>query len=253
MSRPHAKVAAAIAAILVAGTTLDRALADNTAPIRRAQASRAETTGVLTGLVVGAAAAGPVGAIAGAASGGWFGDRSHRQDRRAAALAQELVGHEAERRRMTAEIERLNSALARLDTALMSRANSLPLEALLADFHFRTRDAALEAADQEQLRKLGALLAVRTAQPVFVTGFADARGAAGFNFELSTARAEAVADALVEGGLARSQLVVQGAGAPANSDCLIDGDRCAFERHATLRMTPVDIDAGEDLLVQATP
>jgi outer membrane protein OmpA-like peptidoglycan-associated protein len=250
MARSETKVAAVIAALLIAGTTLDRALADSTAPLLPAKSSRAETTGVLTGLVVGAAAAGPFGAIAGAAGGGWFGDRVHQKDQRAAALAHELNNRQVERQRMSAEIERLNSALTRLDTAL---ANSLPLNDLAASVHFRTSDAALEVQDYEYLRKLGALLAQRTDRPVYVTGFADARGAPGFNFELSTARAETVADALVEGGLARTQLIVLGTGATLNGKCLVDAEHCAFERRATVQMTPADVDVGEDLLVQVTP
>ena len=123
--------------------------------------------------------------------------------------------------------------------------------------HFRTRDSSLEAADHDQLRQLGAVLAERTDRVVFVTGYADARGAAGYNFELSTARAEAVADAMVEGGLARGQVVVVGAGAPGNSDCLRDNDRCALERRVTVRMvTSGDAGgegAGADVVAQVTP
>jgi outer membrane protein OmpA-like peptidoglycan-associated protein len=254
MSRSHTQVAAAIAALVIAGSTLDRALADSGPPAKQAHASRAESTGVLTGLVVGAAAAGPIGAIAGAAGGGWLGDRAHRQEQRARALTADIKDQLSQRQRLSAEIERLNTALAHLDTELAGlRANSLPLDELAANVQFRTRDTALQVTDQDYLRKLGSLLAQRTDRPVYVTGFADARGVVGFNFELSTARAEAVADALVEGGLARTQLIVQGVGAQANSECLVDGDHCAFERRATVRMTPSDADSGEDLLVQVMP
>lgn len=254
----HARrVAAVIAAILIAGSSLDRALADTAAPVRQ-KASKPETTGVLSGLAIGAAAAGPIGAIVGAAAGGWLGDRLHREKQ----LAQSLL---TERNRMSSEIERLNTALARVDAQLTDRsqaladlrASSIPLNELAANVHFRTRDTSLEAPDQDQLRQLGAVLAQRTDRVVFVTGYADARGAAGYNFELSTARAEAVADAMVEGGLARGQVVVVGAGAPASSDCLRDADRCALERRVTVRMVAssdaAGEDAGADVVAQVTP
>ena len=255
---PHVRarrVAAVIAAILIAGSSLDRALADTAAPVRQ-KASKPETTGVLSGLAIGAAAAGPIGAIAGAAAGGWLGDRLHREKQ----LAQSLL---AGRSRMSSEIERLNSALARIDAQLTDRsqaladlrASSIPLNELAANVHFRTRDTSLEARDHDQLRQLGAVLAQRTDRVVFVTGYADARGAAGYNFELSTARAEAVAAAMVEGGLARGQVVVVGAGAPASSDCLIDADRCALERRVTVRMVASADAGGEDadVVAQVTP
>jgi outer membrane protein OmpA-like peptidoglycan-associated protein len=54
------------------------------------KASREESTGVASGLVIGAAAGGPFGAIVGAATGAWFGDRFHAQ-RRAAMAAGNLT------------------------------------------------------------------------------------------------------------------------------------------------------------------
>ena len=252
MSRPR-RVAAVIAAILIAGSSLDRALAETAAPVRQ-KASRPETTGVLSGLAIGAAA------------GGWLGERLHRERQLAQSLSRELKSQLTERGRMRSEIERLNSALARVDAELTDRSqaladlrtNSIPLDELAANVHFRTRDTALDAPDHDQLRQLGAVLAQRTERVVFVTGYADARGATGYNFELSTARAEAVADAMVEGGLARGQLVVVGAGAPGNSDCLRDSDRCALERRVTVRMVAAGDPAGDDaadpdVVAQVTP
>jgi outer membrane protein OmpA-like peptidoglycan-associated protein len=251
------RVAAVIAAILIAGSSLDRALAESAAPVRQ-KASKPETTGVLSGLAIGAAAAGPIGAIAGAAAGGWLGDRLHREKQLAQSLSGELKSQLTERSRMSSEIERLNTALARADAQLTDlRASSIPLNELAANVHFRTRDSSLEAPDHDQLRQLGAVLAERTDRVVYVTGYADARGAAGYNFELSTARAEAVADAMVEGGLARGQVVVVGAGAPASSDCLRDADRCALERRVAVRMVAssdtAGEDAGADVVAQVTP
>jgi outer membrane protein OmpA-like peptidoglycan-associated protein len=258
------RVAAVIAAILIAGSSLDRALADSAAPVRQ-KASRPETTGVLSGLAIGAAAAGPVGALAGAAAGGWLGDRLYGQKELTQSLSRELKSQLAERSRMGSEIERLNTALARVDAESTNRAqaladlraNSIPLNELAANVHIRTRDTALDAPDQDQLRQLGAVLAERTDRVVFVTGYADARGAMGYNFELSTARAEAVADAMVDGGLARGQVVVRGAGAPSSSDCLRDTDRCALERRVTVRMVATGDDAGDavdtDVVAQVTP
>lgn len=247
------RVAAAITAILVAGSSLDRALArEPSAP--RSGASPSEARGVVSGFALGAAAGGPMGALVGAAGGGWLGDRMHRQAARVNRLTHTVQSQLAEEQRLRAEVARLNNALAQLESDFAARqTNSLPLDELATSVHFRTNDAALDPADDEQLRRLGALLSERAVGTIYVTGFADARGAVGYNFELATARAEAVADALVAGGLVRVQVAVTGAGAPANSDCPRDTDRCALERRATVSMRDSGIDAGEDLVAQVRP
>lgn len=254
------RVAATIAAILIAGSSLDRALAD--APAKpRSGASRAESTGVLSGLAIGAAAGGPFGAIFGAAGGAWLGERLHRQETDNQKLTGDVGDLSRERARLSGEIERLNDTLSSLEANLADsalqlaalEANSIPLDALAANVHFRTRDARLAESDVQSLRQLGAALSARTTRTVHVTGFADARGAAGYNYELSTARAEAVADALVEGGLSREQIVVVGAGAPAHSNCLQDSERCAFERRASLRMVESGDLSADEQLAQVAP
>ena len=57
--------------------------------------SRQENIGVVTGIAVGALAAGPVGAVLGAAAGGWLGDRYHRGQETRAALSGDLAQSEA--------------------------------------------------------------------------------------------------------------------------------------------------------------
>jgi outer membrane protein OmpA-like peptidoglycan-associated protein len=59
-------------------------------PAASGKASREESTGVASGLVIGAAAAGPFGAVIGAATGAWFGDRWHAQ-RKTTLAARELT------------------------------------------------------------------------------------------------------------------------------------------------------------------
>ncbi len=85
-SRSHS-LRRACTALAVAGLVPIIAAAQ-TAP-QPQRASRAESTGVAGGLLVGAAAAGPFGAIFGAATGGWLGDRFH-QERSSARTAREL-------------------------------------------------------------------------------------------------------------------------------------------------------------------
>jgi outer membrane protein OmpA-like peptidoglycan-associated protein len=253
-------VAAVIAAILIAGSSLDLARAAD-APRSGGKASKPETAGVVSGLAVGAAAGGPIGAILGAAGGAWLGDRWHRQQESNRSLSGNLTKERDERARLTAEIAQLTTALTDMEAAVGNqaaefdalRAGSIPLDELNANVHFRTRDTQLTPDDYQALRQLGAALAARTERTVYVSGFADARGASGYNFELSTARAESVADALVEGGLPRGQLVVAGLGPRNDGDCLTDVDSCAFQRRVAVSMLPLPANTDESELAQVQP
>jgi outer membrane protein OmpA-like peptidoglycan-associated protein len=86
------------------------------------------------------------------------------------------------------------------------------------------------------LQQLGALLASRPQLKISVTGHADARGAAGYNFELSTARAAAVAEALSDGGARREQMWVEGLGASRAAALVDDADGLALERRVEIRI-----------------
>lgn len=250
-------VAAVIAGILIAGSSLDRAHAETAAP-SATKASKSETTGVVSGLAIGAAAGGPFGAILGAAGGAWLGDRWHRQQGRNHNLARELTQERNQRGRLAAELSQLNTVLTEMEVAMSDQAaeidrlhaGTVPLDEINAKVHFRTRDTELTPDDYQALRQLGALLAGRTERTVYVAGFADARGAPGYNFELSTARAEAVAEALVDGGLPRGQLEVAGFGPLKVSNCLADTDSCAFERRVAVSLQPFPIDENHGELAQ---
>jgi len=75
------------------------------------RASKQENIGVTTGFAVGAAAAGPVGAVIGAAAGAWLGDRYHKQATASSTLAADLSKTEAERTRLAQSVAQLNGSL----------------------------------------------------------------------------------------------------------------------------------------------
>ncbi|MEZ5458479.1 MAG: OmpA family protein [Steroidobacteraceae bacterium] len=67
------------------------------------KASREESTGVASGLLIGAAAGGPFGAVIGAATGAWFGDRWHAQ--RTTTRAAQALTHQFGFRTDSAQLE----------------------------------------------------------------------------------------------------------------------------------------------------
>ncbi|HXY96383.1 MAG TPA: OmpA family protein [Steroidobacteraceae bacterium] len=185
--------------------------------------ARAEDIGIVTGLAVGAAAGGPIGAVIGAAAGGLMGDRYHKS--------------EAERARLAANLTELNGSLTE------SRSHGAQLEHTLSavdavgmDVSFRTDDVSIKVEDMGPLLKLGALAATVPDAKLRVAGFADPRGAAAYNEDLSQRRAEAVAAALVCGGMSRERLIIEAHGASESTSAAGDLDAYALDRRVTVRL-----------------
>ena len=185
--------------------------------------ARAEDIGIVTGLAVGAAAGGPIGAMIGAAAGGLMGDRYHRS--------------EAERTRLAANLTELNGSLAQSRTYGAQLEHTLSaVDAVGMDVSFRTDDTSIKAEDMGPLLKLGALAATVPDAKLRVAGFADPRGDAAYNEALSQRRAEAVAAALLAGGVARERLIIEAHGASESASAAGDLDAYALDRRVTVRL-----------------
>ncbi|MBV9621688.1 MAG: OmpA family protein [Gammaproteobacteria bacterium] len=220
-------VAAGLAAVTQAGT-----------PERSGQASRQSDVGVVAGLIVGAAAGGPVGAIVGAAGGALLGDHVHRQQRRAAGLADELTHSERERTALQARVGELdgNLAQARVQAQQLQLAVQRT-DQLALTVSFRTNEDAVSDAARASLDRLGGLALALPEAVVRVVGHADPRGTQEYNAALSLRRAEHVAAALSAGGLARERLIIQADGAECGEETAAgDLDSYALERRVDVQL-----------------
>jgi outer membrane protein OmpA-like peptidoglycan-associated protein len=198
---------------------------------------KAQDIGIVTGIAVGAAAAGPFGAVIGAAAGGLLGDHYQRQRQTAAELSSDLGRSEAERARLTDSVAQLNDSLGE------SRARGAQLEQTLAavdevgmELSFRTDDAAIKVEDLAPLLKLGALAAAMPDAKLRVAGYADPRGDPGYNDALSQRRAEAVAAALQSAGVPRERLIIEAHGCGESTSARGDRDAYALDRRVTVRL-----------------
>jgi outer membrane protein OmpA-like peptidoglycan-associated protein len=193
--------------------------------------------GAVSGLAIGAAAGGPIGAIIGVTAGAFLGDRLHQQKTDRAALAAELKASEAERARLALNVTELTTTLAavqaqdtRNDQAL-HETNDLGMQVL-----FRTDDDALTVQSLPPLLKLGALAAALPEAKVRVDGFADPRGAAAYNDELSMRRAQGVAAALANAGVPADRIVVVAHGNASSDSAAGDLDAYALDRRVEVRL-----------------
>lgn len=254
MSILRNKIRAGTVGITVAAMSLAALPASAAQAAGRAQqpGSRQETIGVFTGAAVGAAAGGPIGAMVGMIAGAFLGDHYHRQAvtahvlaarnqalaARNQALASSLGRSEAERDGLAGKLHLATQSLAgaaaqraELDRALQAS------DDIETDVVFRTADASVDDIELPALRKIGALAAsLPPGATVRIDGYADPRGPAALNEDLSLQRAEAVALALVEAGCPEDRLVVEGHGSSESTSPPGDLDAYAFDRRVTVRL-----------------
>jgi outer membrane protein OmpA-like peptidoglycan-associated protein len=230
--------------VLVASLAMAPAFAD------KSPANKEETTGVGSGLVVGAILGGPVGAIVGGALGGWVGDRFHRE-----ATARVEVEQQYEVARTDLEVARTDLAslerefhgreqrIASLESTIRleeRKYREALQEALNTQIFFRTGEAALHEDSIERLGKIAQLVASMDGFVVRLAGYADARGDEEYNAQLSAARAAAVRDALVASGFPNDRIVVTAEGESMATADEKDLDALALERRVHIELVSAD-------------
>jgi outer membrane protein OmpA-like peptidoglycan-associated protein len=209
-----------------------------------------EPVGFVTGGVIGAFAAGPVGAVLGAGLGTWLGNRVHRAtdatkaEANVAALQSDKTELQTEKsallsdKNLLAEANRsLNARLDdlahKVDAAQNSNANgSDVLDGLQGDVLFRTGSAEITPEIAHQVQVLAQAVAKSPALKVRVDGYADPRGAVDINLKLSEARANAVRDLFLAAGISDDLLEVNAYG--KSQSVAADADGYALERRVRL-------------------
>jgi outer membrane protein OmpA-like peptidoglycan-associated protein len=216
-----------------------------------------EPAGFITGGVIGAFAAGPVGAVIGAGIGTWLGNRVHRAgeatkaEAQAATLQKDKSQLQTENASLLAEkgdLSETNRALtARLDQlshsveAAQSAKDEVAqgeaakvLDGLQGDVLFRTGSAEIEPGMANGIHVLAEAVAKSPALKVRVDGYADARGTAEANLKLSEERANAVRDLFLAAGVGDEALEINAYG--KSQSVAADSDGYALERRVRLTL-----------------
>jgi outer membrane protein OmpA-like peptidoglycan-associated protein len=204
-----------------------------------------EPVGFVTGGVIGAFAAGPVGAVIGAGLGTWLGNRVHR-----AGDATKAEATVAALRTDKGELQTEKSALTETNRSLTARLDDLArkaetaqkvkedgsevLDGLQGDVLFRTGSAEITPEIAHQIQVLAQAVAKSPALKVRVDGYADPRGTVDANLKLSQARADAVRDLFVAAGISDEVLEVNAYG--KSQSVAADDDGYALERRVRLTL-----------------
>jgi len=202
-------------------------------------AAKEESIGLGSGAVIGAAAGGPIGFVIGAAFGGWLGDRFH-QERSARREAEEHAAV-ANAHAGSLETQLAASELAAAETEATLFSERIEhrrdlQEALSVEVFFRTEESGVGGTTEERLAKLAALIEPMEGAVIRLDGHTDARGTESFNTTLSTARAEAVREALIRGGMPADRVIVTAAGEAGSTAAVQDVDGMALERRVEMKI-----------------
>jgi outer membrane protein OmpA-like peptidoglycan-associated protein len=215
-----------------------------------------EPIGFVTGGVIGAFAAGPVGAVIGAGLGTWLGNRVHRAgdatkaEATVAALQtdkSELLGEKSTllseksvltetNRSLTVQLDDLTHKVESAQTARED--GSEVLDGLQGDVLFRTGSAEITPEIAHQIQVLAQAVAKSPALKVRVDGYADPRGTVDANLKLSEARANAVRDLFLASGIRDEVLEVNAYG--KSQSVAADNDGYALERRVRLTLQAQD-------------
>src|SRR6056297_1526372 len=215
--------------------------------------ARHNAIGIVAGGLLGAVIGGPPGLIAGMAVGGITSDQQLARSRvdtlegLAEHLHEEQRGLEAERTALLARVNTLDEALERQRELAGRAAETLMLtDGLEFSVGFRTNSAAPPETLDKSLEALATLVSAVPELTIQLDGYADPRGSAVLNSELSMQRAEAVRERLVAAGVDPQRIQVAGHGAVvADGAGQADPDEWAMQRRVDLRLQS---DSGERLV-----
>jgi outer membrane protein OmpA-like peptidoglycan-associated protein len=184
-----------------------------------------EPVGFLSGAVIGAFAAGPIGAVVGAGLGTWLGNRVHRASEASAAEAR-TKALESDK----SELQAKESTLQREKSQLVETNQSLT--AKLDDLSQRIESARTVKGDAAQV------LDGFEGDILFRTGSSeitpDIAHQIHLNMQLSQDRANAVRDLLLAAGISDEALEVNAYG--KSQSIAVDSDGYALERRVRLTL-----------------
>ncbi len=199
-----------------------------------AKASKEESIGVGSGGVIGALAGGPVGFIVGAAIGAKIGDTFHQKNAQLDDLQASLVASRNSVASLENDMDRLGREIGRLNELARPELVELMQAGINMDLLFRTDEFALTDSTGDRLARLATSLASMPDIRVQLDGFADERGDAQYNYELSEKRVDFVRGLFVTAGVHPERIRVKAHGESVAQDA--SSDSLALERRVSVRL-----------------
>ncbi|MBT5218351.1 MAG: OmpA family protein [Woeseia sp.] len=214
-------------------------------PVYAESSSKEESAGIGLGAVIGAVTGGPVGLIVGAALGAKVGGEMHERGSEVESLTaslddsrKQVVSLEENLRSLDGEIRTLDGELREAREFAKPELITLLAAGIEMDLLFRTAEDTLSVTTTGKLGQLAASLVTNTDIQIRLDGFADERGDAGYNQELSVRRAEHVRDLLVATGINTSRISINAHGESPAAEMNVDS--FALERRVSMTIFVTD-------------
>ncbi len=204
-----------------------------------APSPKEERVGVGSGLLVGAAAGGPIGMIFGAAIGGLIGNKMHKD-------STERDEYRARHEAAVKDLETLETMLAGNErdlaelraslNAQSSRFRDALQQTLAAEIYFHTGESAIDPNTEARLTRIGSVVRLIDDFSIVVEGHADPRGDDAYNEQLSADRANAVRNVLVAAGIPADRVSAMAIGETASDSAEDDLDSLALDRRVQVNL-----------------
>ncbi|MDG1851108.1 MAG: sortase-associated OmpA-like protein PdsO, partial [Gammaproteobacteria bacterium] len=212
-----------------------------------------ESTGVIGGAVIGGLLAGPIGAVATAAFGGWVSDKTIAKKENGllnAALKQQqqnLIAMQADYRALEAryQVAKRESQAAQIRNAsIAAQRRTAPVNASLTaccndtelSLHFKTGSTSIEPLYEDKLIGFVTLVNAMPEAVIGITGHADRRGDSATNLGLSQQRVQTVEKRLKRLGLSNKAIQTSafGESRPLSSNDSLEDN--FFDRRVVLKI-----------------
>jgi outer membrane protein OmpA-like peptidoglycan-associated protein len=220
------KLPSLILSAVLASSFTHSVRADQSAPSEFLPAKQGAT--FIGSSLAGAALGGPLGLAAGAILGAWYGEKLQAASGLEAAEGQ-LASTRAELADSKSQQVVLRDQLQIAQDESLQYAQ-LVLDQLELEMMFRTEASELTGAGQKRLAGLAAFLVNNPQISIRLDGYADPRGDAGYNRDLSLARVSHVARVLQEQGVELSRIATYSHGSSNSTANQGDYDAYALER-----------------------
>jgi outer membrane protein OmpA-like peptidoglycan-associated protein len=200
--------------------------------VAKAEASKEENVGFLSGAIAGAAVGGPIGFIVGGVSGVLLGEQVEKANHLDAVQA-ELQSQLEEYKQVQAQLNTVKQQVTIAEGKIQTEAKWIT-EGLTLNMMFSTNSSSLSSNDESIIDRVSAVLREFPELKIRLDGYADPRGDEASNLQLSLSRTDAVTKAFQARGIHADRLTSLAHGESKTVATTGDIDSYAMERRVSI-------------------
>lgn len=210
-------------------------------PVTEKARTHKDVMGLGMGAIIGGLIAGPPGAIIGAAGGAWYGDKQDKKETRLVTLKQRLQEKQSALTNLQGEFATMeNNQKGELQKVKMEQQISALdklSQGVTLTVYFRTNSYSIDAENTSRIEHLAHYLQTFPEIQINLGAYSDRRGTDAYNLQLSQQRADAVRQALLQGGLQARRIHTHAYGDSMAKIAAGDYDGYVFDRRVIIQLS----------------